>query len=138
MKTSHILGLVSLAVAVAIIISVFGGSDSFLSLEEAKNMQDGENVREQHVIGEIKLDATGNKISFYDPLKDPNYFEFVITDTLNNDLSVIYLNPKPQDFDKSNKVHLVGKMKGEKFYASKIMLKCPSKYKDEELSEASL
>jgi cytochrome c-type biogenesis protein CcmE len=35
---------------------------------------------------------------------------------------------KPQDFERSEKLVLIGKMENDTFYASKILMKCPSKY----------
>ena len=40
---------------------------------------------------------------------------------------------KPHDFEKSEKVVLTGKVEGDQFIASSVLLKCPSKYKDEEM-----
>ena len=40
---------------------------------------------------------------------------------------------KPQDFEKSEQIVVTGKMAGDEFMASDVLLKCPSKYKDEEV-----
>jgi cytochrome c-type biogenesis protein CcmE len=40
---------------------------------------------------------------------------------------------KPQDFERSEQIVLTGKMKGDEFVATDILMKCPSKYKDEEI-----
>jgi cytochrome c-type biogenesis protein CcmE len=42
------------------------------------------------------------------------------------------LAEKPQDFERSEQIVLTGKMRGEDFVASDMLMKCPSKYKDEE------
>ncbi|MNT82326.1 hypothetical protein D3C72_2220400 [compost metagenome] len=44
---------------------------------------------------------------------------------------VVYAGTKPQDFERSEKLVLIGKMDNNTFYASKILMKCPSKYNDE-------
>lgn len=36
----------------------------------------------------------------------------------------------PQDIEKSEQIVLIGKMKGEEFHATEILMKCPSKYND--------
>jgi cytochrome c-type biogenesis protein CcmE len=39
----------------------------------------------------------------------------------------------PQDFLKSEKVVVIGSYDGDHFQASKILLKCPSKYQEEKV-----
>ena len=46
---------------------------------------------------------------------------------------VILNQSKPQDFEMSESIVVTGKMKGDSFVADEILLKCPSKYKDEEI-----
>ena len=43
------------------------------------------------------------------------------------------LAAKPQDFELSEQIVLTGKMQGDVFMASDMLMKCPSKYKDEEI-----
>ena len=69
----------------------------------------------------------------YDPQKDPNYFTFYLTDTDGKQRKVVLLREKPQDFEMSEQIVLTGKMKGEEFVATEMLMKCPSKYKDEEI-----
>jgi cytochrome c-type biogenesis protein CcmE len=69
----------------------------------------------------------------YDPVKNPNYLSFHISDTLGNTAKVVYYYEKPYDMEKAERIVLKGKMKGDIFeIASKdgILIKCPSKYKD--------
>ncbi|MFN5363918.1 MAG: cytochrome c maturation protein CcmE [Bacteroidota bacterium] len=40
---------------------------------------------------------------------------------------------KPQDFERSESIVLTGEMSGDVFQASEMLLKCPSKYKDQEV-----
>jgi cytochrome c-type biogenesis protein CcmE len=44
---------------------------------------------------------------------------------------VNYGQPIPPDFTRSEKVVVIGSYKGDEFNASKIILKCPSKYQEE-------
>ena len=37
---------------------------------------------------------------------------------------------KPQDFERSEQIVLIGKVQGDEFHASDILMKCPSKYND--------
>jgi cytochrome c-type biogenesis protein CcmE len=70
---------------------------------------------------------------YYNPEKDPNYFSFFIRDKDGVEKKVILLREKPQDFELSEQIVITGKMKAEEFIATDILLKCPSKYKDEEI-----
>jgi cytochrome c-type biogenesis protein CcmE len=47
---------------------------------------------------------------------------------------VILNKPKPQDFEMSEQIVVTGELQNDAFMANEILMKCPSKYKDEELS----
>ena len=66
----------------------------------------------------------------YDPQKDPNFFSFMMTDKEGNECKVIYKGAKPQDFERSEQIVIIGKMHGEQFHANDILMKCPSKYNE--------
>ncbi|MEC8739547.1 MAG: cytochrome c maturation protein CcmE [Bacteroidota bacterium] len=122
MSRTYIIVLVAIAVGVAAILSMYGDSSSYVSFEEADALK-----REVHVVGQlVYLDSMQ-----YQPLKNPNYFSFFLQDEKGETKKIIYYNAKPQDFDKSEKVVVVGKMENENFVASNILLKCPSKYEAE-------
>lgn len=70
----------------------------------------------------------------YNPEKDPNYFSFYMTDEDGNMAKVVIKEPKRQDFERSESIVITGKMINDEFLASEMLLKCPSKYKDEELA----
>ncbi len=68
----------------------------------------------------------------YDALKDANYFSFYLKDK-NGDLrKVVSSEPKQQDFERAETVNMYGHVDGEIFRATKVIPKCPSKYKDEQ------
>lgn len=67
----------------------------------------------------------------YDAIKDPNYLSFYAVDSLGGSTKVIYHNTKPAELEQSERVVLKGKMQGNVFECDNILLKCPSKYKDE-------
>ena len=66
-------------------------------------------------------------------MKDPNYFSFFMKDDKGVEKKVILNQSKPQDFEMSEQIVVTGTMKGNDFVADEILLKCPSKYKDEEI-----
>ena len=67
---------------------------------------------------------------YYDAAKDPNHFAFSMKDEKGKVNKVILNGTKPQDFERSEKLVLIGQMNEGTFYASKILMKCPSKYND--------
>lgn len=127
MKTKHIIILLIIVLAIGVIVSTFADASTYSDFDvAAKNPG-----KELHVIG--KLDTT--KTITYDP-KNPNYLAFYMIDGKGNNRKVVYNNAKPQDFEKSEQVVLVGSMKGEEFQASSMLLKCPSKYNDDDKPQA--
>lgn len=134
MKKTHIIALVVIAIAVTMIISTIGDASTYVSFKEAKELAQNGNKGSIHVVGELIKGEDGTpKGMNYDPAVDPNRFEFMMKDSLNNEELVVFLQPKPQDMDKSEKVVVVGHMDLEKKYfeADQILLKCPSKYNNE-------
>ncbi|MCO6460089.1 MAG: cytochrome c maturation protein CcmE [Saprospiraceae bacterium] len=69
----------------------------------------------------------------YNPAKDPNYFSFFITDNQGEVEKVILRAAKPQDFERSEQIVVTGSYRNGHFEASDLLMKCPSKYKDEEI-----
>ena len=128
MKKSHIIGLFLIAVSIAIIISMVGDASSYESFASARS---GEG-KEFHVIGEL---VDQDKM-YYNPEENTDYFSFYLKDKDGEVRKVVFNDTKPRDFERSEEVVLTGKMVGEEFQASKILLKCPSKYVDDELPDA--
>jgi cytochrome c-type biogenesis protein CcmE len=124
MKKTSIFGIVVIAIAIAIIICTYGSSSSYGTFKDAQNTSG-----ELHVIGHIDK----QKEMVYDATKDANYFSFYMRDTIGNECKVVYNNTKPEDFDKSDKIVLVGKMDKNEFHASTILMKCPSKYTNDKI-----
>lgn len=123
MKKMHILGLVLIAVIIAVLLTFMNDITTYDSIASAKS-KEGKFV---HIIA--KLDTT--KPVVYDPVKDPNYLSFTAIDSLGATTQVVYKNAKPTDFEKSQRIVMKGAMKGEQFECKEILLKCPSKYKDD-------
>ena len=66
--------------------------------------------------------------TYYNPKENPNYFSFYIKDENGIVRKVELKDTKPQDFEKAERVVVVGNLEGEVFKASSILMKCPSKY----------
>jgi cytochrome c-type biogenesis protein CcmE len=103
-----------------VIITTLSDASTYSDFKEAGKKPD----KEFHIIG--KLDK--NKPVEYDAQKNANKFAFFLIDDKGIEKRVIYNNSKPQDFEKSEKVVVIGTMKGEEFKATGLLLKCPSKY----------
>ncbi|HLT42489.1 MAG TPA: cytochrome c maturation protein CcmE [Sphingobacteriaceae bacterium] len=124
MKKSSILGIVAIAVAIAIIISIYADSSTYASFTEAQKTE-----AELHVVGQLNKE----KDLIYNPIEDANYFAFYMLDEHGDECKVVFNGSKPQDFERSEQIVLTGKMVGEEFHASKILMKCPSKYNENEI-----
>lgn len=73
----------------------------------------------------------------YDPEKDPNSFRFWMKDKSGREAKVVCYDDMPYDFEKSEEVVLTGQMKADVFYATDLLVKCPSKYVEEEISKGT-
>ncbi|MBK8089563.1 MAG: cytochrome c maturation protein CcmE [Chitinophagaceae bacterium] len=126
MKTSHILILVVIAVAIGILISTMSDLSTYDTINSAK-AKPGKFL---HLIG--KLDTANGKKIEYDALKNPNYLSFHIVDSLGGSTRVVYMKGKPPtDMQKSERMVLKGKMTDSAFLCEDILIKCPSKYVDD-------
>ena len=122
MKKSAIIGLITIAICVGVLFSLNADTSSYATFTEAAR-----DSREFHVMGYWEKD----KGTYYDAQKDANHFAFYMKDAKGAVNKVVYNGTKPQDFERSEKLVLIGEMRNDTFYASKILMKCPSKYNDE-------
>ena len=120
MKTSHIIGISFIALALIFILSTLSDSSTYASFRIA-----GENPNHTfHVVG--KLDKS--KEQEYHPERNANLFTFYMIDNEGKECKVFLNKAKPQDFDKSEQIVVIGKIDGDNFNAADILMKCPSKY----------
>jgi cytochrome c-type biogenesis protein CcmE len=126
MKKTHIVGIVLIAVAIAVVLTSYSDSSSYENFSYAQRHPD----KVMHIIGELNQD----KELHYNPIEDPNYFSFYLVDKAGNESKVIFRGTKPQDFERSEQVVLVGNMGKEAFEAKKILMKCPSKYQEDQIA----
>ncbi len=133
MKKSHILILVVIAAAIAIIVSTAGDASTYVGFDEAHTMYTAGNKKEIHVVGELKKDPSG-KIIGLEEGPDRVSFSFIMVDDKGKEQKVTYDQPMPSDFTRSEKVVVIGSYVRENFRASKILLKCPSKYQEQKIN----
>ena len=119
MKKSSLLGLITIAIAIAVIISLYSSTSTYGTFADAKSTNG-----QLHVIGSLDK----QKELYYDAAKDANYFSFFMKDKKGEECKVVFTGVKPQDFERSEQIVLAGEMKGNEFHASHIQMKCPSKY----------
>lgn len=122
MKKIHIILIALIAVAIGAIVSTYGDASTYEDFETAADNPD----KEYHIVGTLNKE----KPRTYNPQVDANLFSFYLLDEKGKECKVIYRAPEPADFDRSEKIVIIGKMNGETFEASKILLKCPSKYNE--------
>ncbi|WP_143310467.1 cytochrome c maturation protein CcmE domain-containing protein [Chitinophaga vietnamensis] len=126
MKKTNIILLVVIAVAIGVIVTMVGDFSTYETFATARQKEG----KEFHVIG--KLDTT--QVMSYDPLKDANLFSFYVKDKTGETRRVVFYGAKPTDFEKAESVVLTGKMEGAEFHCNKILMKCPSKYKNDQVA----
>jgi len=127
MKTIHIIIILVLVAAIAIVITTLSDSSTYSDFKEAALIPG----KEYHIIGTLNK----AKPIEYDAQKNANQFSFFMIDDKGIEKKVIYNKTKPQDFEKSEKVVIIGSMKNDAFYATSLLLKCPSKYKADKTPE---
>ncbi len=125
MKKTSIIGIAIIAIAIGAIVSMYGDASTYESFSVAQENQG----KEYHVVGSLNKE----KEKYYNPQKDANYFSFYMKDEKGMECKVVYRNPEPADFERSEKIVIVGSMEGDHFEAAKILLKCPSKYTDNQV-----
>lgn len=126
MKKIQIVILVFIAAAIAVLISFMGDLTTYETIASARQKAGQTVTIIAHLDNSIPIE--------YDPAKNPNYMSFHISDTLGNKAKVVYYYEKPYDLEKAERITLKGKMSGDVFEITRkdgILLKCPSKYKDD-------
>lgn len=123
MKKIHIILLVLIAGAIAWLLTTLRGASTYDTIGSAM-AKPGKYV---HVVA--KLDKA--QPVEYDPIKNPNYLVFTAVDSLGKSVKVVYRNSKPDNLESSERLVLKGAYKDDHFECKEIMMKCPSKYKDD-------
>ncbi len=123
MKKTHIIILVGIAAMIVGLLAYSVDFSTYDTVASAKQ-KPGKYV---HLIA--KLDRS--QPVEYDPIKNPNYLSFHAVDSLGGQTKVVYRNSKPTDLEKSERIVMKGSMENGHFECKEILLKCPSKYKDD-------
>ena len=134
MKKGYIVGLVVIAIFIAVFASTVDGASTYVTFDGAYELYKNKDDQEVHVIGALVKNEDGSlKDYVYDPLKNPNLCEFTLIDDSLRVEHIILTMSKPTDFEKSEKVVVIGNFQKDVFVAKNVLLKCPSKYEDKEI-----
>lgn len=119
-----ILGLIMIAASIAVFYELKSDVSTYATFHDA--LASGNRVK---VVGTLDK----SQPTVYDAQHKPNEFVFHMIDTKGTKMQVTLLKPKPQDFERSEQIVVTGQIKANEFIASEILMKCPSKYKEEEI-----
>ena len=120
MKTYQIILIILLFGIFAIIVGTFMQSDTYSDFARAR-----ENKTKEH---QIQIELAKNKSIETLISNDIVTILFYAVDSKNDTTKVLFKGAKPQDFEKAEKIVIKGKHQDSLFYASEMILKCPSKY----------
>jgi cytochrome c-type biogenesis protein CcmE len=129
MKKSSVIGLILIAICLGVILSLVGDFSQDATFATAISKPS----KSFQIVG--MLDTV--KAMEYDAIKDPNYFAFFVKDKEGTIKKVVFKGTKPMDFERSESVTLTGSYQNDAFQCTKILTKCPSKYKNDKEFVAS-
>ena len=137
MKRTHIVAIIIIAVAIGLIISTAGDASTYVTFGEAYSLAQEGSSEKIHVVGQLAKDEAGH-VKGIQVSEDKLSFSFLMVDEEQMQQKVIYYEPMPIDFLKSEQVVVVGSYQEDLFHADKILMKCPSKYQETELKQSGL
>lgn len=134
MKPTHIVAIIAIAIAVGVLVTSMGEAAEYVDFAVAQEMYAKGKDKALHIVGTLPKDATGKVVGMeYEPRLNPNLFIFEMIDNKGFREKVYYNDAKPQDFERSEQIVIIGSYnKEKKFIADKILMKCPSKYEGEQ------
>jgi cytochrome c-type biogenesis protein CcmE len=124
MKKSHLIAILIVAVAIGLLITASKDVTTYANFTQA-----AKNNAPVKLVGQLVKDRPVE----YNPEKNANLLAFYLKDDAGEVRQVVLKAAKPQDFERSEQIVLTGQMEGDVFQASDMLLKCPSKYKDQEV-----
>tara|TARA_B110000967_G_C18781630_1_gene508550 strand:- start:216 stop:620 length:405 start_codon:yes stop_codon:yes gene_type:complete len=122
MKKTEIILILLVALIIGVIMSLTFNASTYITFADAEKQMG----KEFTVIGEL---TKKSEILFEPRL---NMLTFFAEDSLNNERKVYYYDSKPQDFERSEKITMTGFATDSGFVARTILMKCPSKYNEQQ------
>lgn len=118
MKPGLVFSIVLTVVGLSAMVFAFlSNASPYVTVAQAKE-SGGNNL---HLAGELDTKTIRSN-----PTK--NEVRFIITDEQGQSMNVVYHGQRPANMGDANKIVAVGGMKDGEFHASKLLIKCPSKY----------
>lgn len=121
MKRTHIAIIVVIAVAIGAIITTINDASTYVGFDKAQAVPGTKYT----VIGYLDKGAP------MDYNAKANRFVFTAVDKEGVKSKVFYNQPKPQDFERSEEITMKGFATDTAFVAEEILMKCPSKYNEQ-------
>lgn len=122
MKKTHIVLIIVIAIIIGTFISMFTSTSTSVNFEEAF-ANPGK---------EFKISGTLNTSEpvIYDPETNAGLTVFYMVDKAGETKKVHLKEAKPTGLEQSESIDLYGKVIDGEFYASDMLMKCPSKYNE--------
>ena len=130
MKNTSALSLVFISIMIIIIITTFGDASTYVSFSEAKSLYSSGNFSKIHIVGKLNKNSN-DKIIGIKKGDDMLSFTFEMVDEKGKKENVFYGEPMPPDFLLSEQIVVIGSYNNNQFIADEILLKCPSKYTED-------
>lgn len=124
MKKTHIIAIIIIAISIGAIMANVMNESTYAHFTEAFENQGSKYT--------VKGTLNKEKPIIYDPGKNANVLEFWMLDDDGVEKKVILNKEKPTDFERAEGIVLKGRAEGDIFYATSILMKCPSKYNEQQ------
>ena len=132
MKNTSAISIIFISIIVIIIISTFGDASTYVTFSKAKDVYQSGSLTKFHVVGKLNKDEDNN-IEGLMKSDDKMSFTFQMIDEDGMKEKVFYGEPMPPDFLLSEQVVVIGGYENNTFIADDILLKCPSKYTEDNI-----
>ncbi|HQV76360.1 MAG TPA: cytochrome c maturation protein CcmE [Flavobacteriales bacterium] len=130
MKRNHIIAIVIIAVAIGALVGSLYDSSTYADLDQAM----AHPGKEFHVVGTLDR----SEAIIYEPSLNASLTTFTMLDLQGKRCTVHLAKAKPQDLERSERLVLIGEANASgEFEARDMLMKCPSKYNEENKVDAS-
>ena len=133
MKNLFPIYLIFLSITIIIVISTFADASTYVSFSDAKSLYSVGKKSPIHVVGRL-IKNEENKVIGIKKSDDNLSFSFEMMDEEGIIENVFYGEPMPPDFILSDQVVVIGSYNDKRFIAKEILLKCPSKYTEDQVN----
>jgi len=133
MKNLFPIYLIFLSITIIIVISTFADASTYVSFSDAKSLYSVGKKSPIHVVGRL-IKNEKNQVIGIKKSDDNLSFSFEMIDEEGIIENVFYGEPMPPDFILSDQVVVIGSYNDKRFIAKEILLKCPSKYTEDQVN----